>query len=439
LAAVPGLNRGMAEKALGGLRASLFSSARKLKLKAQSVVERIRGTHVPHAKASDLPAAWAVDRSQPFSEWNGLRFELVHTMESLLKIADGWRELTRGLKPARHFHHVEWFIALTRTMDEFGDGSYFYVAIFEAQKLVGVVPLRVTTAWVHGIPGPVPVKALRLLSNVRETPSTRDVIFADSLVDADIFAGLMRYLEKMNSWWEVIALTDVIEGSHAHAAFLKTTTLPGLTTFGRACEGRIDSISCSSPGAPFQRLSSRFRKRLRIAHEELAAQAPRFVRASTPDELKDAYPKLVAVEAAGWKKESGFVIANHPRFDAFLKHAMSDLAPIRGCEIHLLQVGDRPIAGMFCVVTGRINFMHVISYDEAYASVTPGHLILENLIKTQGQSGQVDLFTAGHASPWFSASWKPDNILTVSDHYLFRDSKAGKILRDRLAKTAAAK
>jgi len=403
------------------------------------VLSRIKDRPVPKPNpASDFPAAWAVHRGKSFSEWNGLRFEIVHSMDGLLKLADGWRQLTQGLKPARHFHQVEWFLALTRTMDQFGDGSYLYVAIFDSHKLVGIVPLRITTAWVYGVQGAVPVKALRLLSNVRETPAVRDVIFAESVIDADIFTGLMRYLDKLNSWWDVVALTDVIEGSHAHAAFLKTSTLPSLTTFGRACGGHIDSISCGPNDMPFQRLSTGFKKGLRNAHNRLASKELRFLTASTPEDLREAYPKLVAVEASGWKRDSEFSIANHPQFDAFLKHLMFYFEPVGGFEIHLLQLGDCAIAGLLCVVSGRINFMHVIGYDEAYSKVSPGHLLIENFIKIQLQTGQVDLVTYGHAATSFFADWKPDHILTVSDHYLFRSTRRGAKLRDKLAKKAIA-
>jgi hypothetical protein len=336
------------------------------------------------------------------------------------------------VKPARHFHHVEWFLALTKTMDEYGDGSYLYVAIFDASKLVGVVPLRVTMAWVHGVP--FQVKALRLLSNIRETPAIRDAILADSIIDADIFTGLLRYLDKLNAWWDVVALTDVIDESRAHEAFLKAKTLSTLTTPGRACGGSIDSISCGPNDLPFERLSKGFRKQLRQAHNRLATQEAQFIRATTPEALREAYPKLVAVEASGWKRDSDYCVANHPRFDAFLKNMMLYFESTDACEIHLLQLADLTIAGMLFLISSRICFMHVIGYDEAYSRLSPGHLLLENLIKTQGQTGQIDLVTSGHATNWFSADWKPDLISTVSDHYLFRPSRQGAKLRDRLAK-----
>jgi CelD/BcsL family acetyltransferase involved in cellulose biosynthesis len=398
---------------------------RFLKRGVKSVLSRITGREVPKPDpARDFPAAWSVDRGKSFSEWNGLRFELVRSMDGLLKLADGWRALTAGLTPARHFHHVEWFLAVTRTMDEDKDGSYLYVAIYESQKLVGIVPLRVARVWIEGQPDPI--RALRLLSNVRETPSARDVIFAESIIDADVFTGLIRYLDKMNSWWDVLAITDVIEGSHAHAAFLKASkSLPSLTTPARATGGRVEFLSCGPDATPMGRLSQKFRHNLRTSKNKLVSREVRFVCASTPDELSDAYPKLIAVEASGWKNDSAYSIANHPRFEAFLRHLMSYLGPTGGCEIHLMQLDGVTIGGMFCVVFGQIGFMHVIGYDEACSKLSPGHLLIENLVKSRGGSGQLNMVTSGHATDWFSGYWKPDHILKTSDHFLFRPSRRG--------------
>jgi hypothetical protein len=48
------------------------------------------------------------------------------------------------------------------------------------------------------------------------------------------------------------------------------------------------------------------------------------------------------------------------------------------------------------------------------------------------------MVTCGHAATSFFADWKPDHILTVSDHYLFRPTRRGAKLRDKLAKNAMA-
>lgn len=389
----------------------------------------------PPNPATDFPAAWAIQRGEPFSEWNGLRFEIVSSLDGLLKLADDWRELTRNLNPARHIHHVEWFLALTRTLDENGDRSYFYVAIFDGSKLAGVVPLRVHLTWPRG--AWFPVKALRLLSNIRETPSIRDIIAAPSIIDADIFTGLMRYLDQMNGWWDVLALTDVIEGSHAHAAFAKASSLASLTTPSQSTEGYIDSILCGPNDKPFERVSRKFKVNLRRAHSKFDSLDARFVIATTPEELRDALPQLAAVEAAGWKSDSRYCIANHPGFESFLQHLMTYTESSGMCEIHLLQVSGRAVAGMFCVVSSQISFMHVIGHNGEYPDLSPGHLLIENLINVQGGSaGKVTVATGGHAAPWFTDSWKPEQTLAISDHYLFRPSKRGDQLHKQLTKLA---
>ncbi len=110
------------------------------------------------------------------------------------------------------------------------------------------------------------------------------------------------------------------------------------------------------------------------------------------------------------------------------------------CEIHLLQVAGRPIAGMFCVVSNRLSFMHVIGHNGEFPDLSPGHLLIENLINVQGGSaGRVTVATGGHAAKWFTDYWKPEQTLAISDHYLFRPSKRGDQLQRLLARPSEAK
>jgi len=86
---------------------------------------------------------------------------------------------------------------------------------------------------------------------------------------------------------------------------------------------------------------------------------------------------------------------------------------------------------MFCVVSNQISFMHVIGHDGEHPDLSPGHLLIENLINVQGGSaGRVTVATGGHAARWFTDGWKPEQTLPISDHYLFRPTKrADKALK----------
>ena len=366
--------------------------------------------------------------NKPLLRKGRFRFEVVRGMEGLLKLAPKWRELTQKVKTPRHFHNVEWFLALSQTMEQFGDPGSLYIAIYEAGELVGVVPLRVVEITQHK----AKLKALRLLSNIRETPATRDLILAESVTDTDILVELVHFLEHWDDAWDVLILAGVMEDSCAMAAFQKATSLPSRSMPGGAC-GRVELILCGSDDLPFRQPSKSFRQNLRTSNNKLFSKDAHFVCAHAPDQLAECYPKLVAVEASGWKRNESSSIANHPQFDAFLRQLIAQLGPMGGCEIHLMQLGDLTIGGMICVVLNDICFIHVIAYDESYYQLSPGHLLLENLIKTRGHTGRIKAVTPYHAPDWFSA-WKAAQKLTVSDIHLFRPSRRGEKLHQRLSK-----
>jgi hypothetical protein len=334
---------------------------------------------------------------------------------------------------ARHFHMPEWFLALVQTLDQYDDRSYLFFAIFDSSELVGIIPLRTMDINLHGIP----LKALRLLSNIRETQTTRDVILGDSIDRGDVLTEFIRYLEGVDSSWDVVAFAGALEDSCAMAAAQNASTLPTLSTGGGA-SGRAEFISCGPGDDPLKRLSKGFRQNLRTAHHKLASEEAHFVCAQTPYELLVFYERLASVEASGWKRANPNIIRNNPKFDAFLRNLMCYLGPSGGCEIHLMEVSGRSISAMLCVVVNNICFIHVIGYDETYDRASPGNLLMERLIKTRGARGNITSITTYHTPPWFS-SWKPDKILNVSNIYVFRPTEQGLDLHQRLSRLAAAK
>ena len=358
----------------------------------------------------------------------GFRFEVFHGISGLFKLAPAWRELTPKVETVRHFHSVDWFIALSQTLDQYGDSNYLFVAVYDLSELVGVIPLRPINIGLCG----VHIKALQLLSNVRETPTTRDIILAESAAHTQVLIELIRYLDQLDASWDVLSLAGVLEDSCAMTAFENASPVPAISTPGGAC-GRVTFISCGPNDAPFNRLSKGFRQNLRTAHNKIIAKEVSFVCACTPDELTKFYPKLVSVESSGWKRNESSSIINHPQFDSFLRHLISQLGPVGGCEIHLMQLSGQTIAGMLCVVLNNICFLHVVGYDEAYYQLSPVHLLIENLVATRGGSGQLNSVTTSHAPEWF-ASWKPDQTLKVSNIYLFRPSKRGAKLHSQMSK-----
>jgi hypothetical protein len=87
---------------------------------------------------------------------------------------------------------------------------------------------------------------------------------------------------------------------------------------------------------------------------------------------------------------------------------------------------------MFGIVTDNIWYIFRIGYDEAYHRASPGHLIIENLLKERTSNKSFQVVTPYNAPPWFGA-WKPDGILQIFNAYLFRQSPDGLKLAKQVA------
>jgi hypothetical protein len=75
-------------------------------------------------------------------------------------------------------------------------------------------------------------------------------------------------------------------------------------------------------------------------------------------------------------------------------------------------------------VSDRLWYIFRIGYNERFHRVSPGHLIVENLLKQSSTNRSFDQVTPYNAPPWFGA-WKPDRILQIFNAYVFRSSSKG--------------
>jgi hypothetical protein len=166
-------------------------------------------------------------------------------------------------------------------------------------------------------------------------------------------------------------------------------------------------------GRPFDelmaRLSKHFRRNLRAHRKKLASFADvRFVTA-TGDGLDAAFETFIAVEASGWKGASGVgsAVALHPHLLAFYRRLAANTRD--RCEINLLVADGRCLAAQFCVVSGEQYSILKIGYDEAYARIGPGLLLLETTLErccTDPAIKRMSLVTDG---AW-QRDWRPDVV-----------------------------
>lgn len=355
------------------------------------------------------------------------RVELFRGETGIRALAPAWRSLTAKLQLKRHFHRVEWHLALAHTFERHNKIPLHCLAVFIGDTLAAVFPNRPVQLTV----GDIELRAIRLVSDPDDVLTARDLIIAPDLANGSFFGGLVDFMARSDPWWEVISLPGILADSTAVTALKESRHLPIVEAAGGAW-GRIEFITCPEGADPFARLSKGFRQNLRTSHNKLDATQVTFESARTASDLARLLPEFLEVESGGWKGELGTSALKHPAMNTFLRQLISHFSPGGGCEIHLMRLSGRPIATLFGIVTDKIWYILRIGYDEAHHRASPGHLIIEHLLKQREAPISFEILTTYNAPPWFHA-WKPDVDMGMSDAFVFRPSPDGFNLAQRVA------
>ncbi len=179
-----------------------------------------------------------------------------------------------------------------------------------------------------------------------------------------------------------------------------------------------------------KRVSRNFARRLRKNRNCLAATAgATFSTASTPQELENAYDEFLQVEAANWKGAQGSrtAILFSPRMKLFYEQVMRRFGNRGRCEIHLLRLGGRPIAGQYTLLTGDTVYIPKLGYDQAFAHLSPGVVLLDYVFRRSAANPALKCINFTTDMPWMNG-WRPsrDDVFNL---YLFRRTLRGQIAR----------
>jgi hypothetical protein len=132
--------------------------------------------------------------------------------------------------------------------------------------------------------------------------------------------------------------------------------------------------------------------------------------AVSPEEVRDATEDFLALEASGWKKQSGAFLSS-PSLTAFARSATRLLAHEGKCRVATLTLAGRPMAVGLVIESGGRSFFWKIAFDEKLRAHAPGIHLLYELTRAQMARGDVDM-TDGCAianHPMIDRFW-PDRI-----------------------------
>ena len=125
--------------------------------------------------------------------------------------------------------------------------------------------------------------------------------------------------------------------------------------------------------------------------------------------LEAAFSIFLGVEDSGWKGEKGTSIIKQPEKLAYYKTLLSEYGKARSCQINVLWVGEQPIAAQFGIVAGDTLHLLKIGFDEQFSDVSPGYLILEQLVNHLAGEGSINRISFVTGVGWIDR-WKPSGV-----------------------------
>jgi CelD/BcsL family acetyltransferase involved in cellulose biosynthesis len=342
------------------------------------------------------------------------QFEIFQGAAELTAIREDWRRVTSAMDKPRFIHLYEWYESYLNTLS---DSTVYFVLARSKGAPVGVIPLVISPQRFAG----TKLRGLSLPHNPHMLLC--DAPLTNEGADHNTVRELITYLRRQRRiQWDVLFFPNLLEDSrllsalNAGAAALRISEI----------QTRCNYLPCLQPDELAARFSGNFRGNLRKARNKLAKlNRVEFISARNRPEIDLALDEFLAVEASGWKGAVGEISAINldGRVSSFYRSLTENFSRIGACEINLLRAEGRCIAGQFCLVTGDTSYILKIGYDESYAQVAPGSMLLEHTIQRYLREGAIKYVNLLTDTPWHSC-WRPLSY-AVSRAWVFNITSAG--------------
>lgn len=171
---------------------------------------------------------------------------------------------------------------------------------------------------------------------------------------------------------------------------------------------------------------ARQRRRLADRGARLELQVSR-----DPHEVADGVRDYGRLEQAGWKGEHGTAIAPDNVQGAFYREALEYFCARNEGVIYRLRLDGRTVAANLSIERDAMLIVLKITYDEAIPSLSPGHLLEEDMLRAVFREGRIKIEEYYGPFKTWQARWT-DEVRTM--HHLNFYRAAGVARARRLLK-----
>ena len=332
-------------------------------------------------------------------EWDVVEFRGIHGLEQLE--AD-WRRLLAAIPdhtPHQTYEaHHAFFAHVSRA-----DGRFICLALTDGQCVRAICPLEQNTIRILGVQTRVLGLPWRLWD------IGHDVICPSGEAEHRLLPAVIRFLRRAPDRPKWLVFGAVLDDS----ALRRCLRALDARAYVTDVMGASDVLDCTMPfEVSVARLSRTFRRNFRNAHKKLAAlSGVQFASTSDRAGLEREFEGFLDVEASGWKGDATVrgAIRLRPDLLAFYREIVAGLGDSNRLEINALFAGGRRIASQLCFRSGATYTVLKIAYDENYARVAPGQLLLERTLERCCRDPQISRLSLVTDASWHR-DWRPEGI-----------------------------
>jgi len=299
------------------------------------------------------------------------------------------REHWEVLRPyARHYNQLpEW-------VENLAPGAFCWLLVTDDDRPVAAAALGLRKVGFLA-------KNVRVLTGVRQRLDGTEghglplgtFAFADPAADSRaIAASLLAGYRQSGAKWDVLWLSMLREGSVWLSADYGSIA-PDLGS---------PVLDTTMPSPQFwTAASANLKHGLAKARRRLEREHRRsdIVEAKTPEQVGAAFDAFVSLEAKGWKRDVG-AFAKRPERAGFLRRFLVTAAGKGIVTVRSLLIDDVVTACQIAVQVQDTLFLMRITYDEELQHLSPGNILLADLISISCDDSTIARIDCGQWAAW---------------------------------------
>ncbi|MCK9553888.1 GNAT family N-acetyltransferase [Aquamicrobium sp.] len=214
-------------------------------------------------------------------------------------------------------------------------------------------------------------------------------------------AASLRHPVVLSRLWPHTTAVDKITAGRRLCSHAIELTKPVAASQYLRLEGDYDTYS--------RHLSSRHRYDIRRAYRRAAEIGQLAVQLTQPGpaEVRGLLDVAFAVEARSWKGVQGSSVVANTDLQAFFHQVLGSYAAEGYVLTALLSIDAVPAAMQVCLVAHGKLWMLKIGYDEAFKRVSPGLILMNEVIRYAHQNSLCGIEFLGSAEAWLDV-WSPE-------------------------------